>query len=279
MKKRIGIIIISLLTLSSVWAADVDQMAELLMKAHTEKQSVPYVSQHDPNIDLAGAYQIQNKYVMRLAQNDRVAGFKAGFTSKKAQEAWGVSEPVAGVLFASGTVQSSPSPVIDLSNFKRLLIETEFGFEMETAITHPVAQAAELKGKVRVVRPMIELPDAGFEDMKKATGLDLVAANVVASHFIVGPSKDPGALDLNQLTVTLTKDDKQINRWEGVKADDEQWENLRWLVNKTIENGYTIEPGNIFITGARGKLLPGLPGKYVADFGELGTISFEVRAP
>ena len=279
MKRIASVLIIGLLTVATVWAAELNRMADLLMEAYTEKQPIPYLSQHDPNLDTARAYKIQRIYVQLRVENDRIAGFKAGFTSRKAQEKYGVSEPVAGVLLASGKVESSPPPVIALSNFRRLLIETEFGFEMGTAITGPVSDAAALKEKVRVVRPMIELPDAGFPDIKRMTGVDLVAANVAASHFIIGPPKDPGAVDLNQLTVTVTRDGEEINRWEGPKADDEQWENLRWLVNKTLENRWKIEPGYIFITGARGKLLPGMPGRYVARFGELGTISFEVKAP
>jgi 2-keto-4-pentenoate hydratase len=44
-----------------------------------------------------------------------------------------------------------------------------------------------------------------------------------------------------------------------------------------IEQGWPIEPGNILLTGALGKMLPGKPGKYVADYGSFGKIIFEVK--
>ena len=48
-------------------------------------------------------------------------------------------------------------------------------------------------------------------------------------------------------------------------------------LNSAVEQGYKVEPGHILITGALGKLVPGKPGKYVADYGDFGKISFEVK--
>jgi hypothetical protein len=60
------------------------------------------------------------------------------------------------------------------------------------------------------------------------------------------------------------------------------WPAIRLLKNwykscKKLEEGYEIQPGQIPITGALPKPLPGKPGDYVADFKGLGTISFEIR--
>ena len=44
-----------------------------------------------------------------------------------------------------------------------------------------------------------------------------------------------------------------------------------------IKQGWRLEPGYIVITGALGKMLPGKPGKYVADYGSFGKIAFEIK--
>ena len=44
-----------------------------------------------------------------------------------------------------------------------------------------------------------------------------------------------------------------------------------------IEQGWTIEPGHILLTGALGKMVPGKTGKYIADYGPLGKIAFEIK--
>jgi 2-keto-4-pentenoate hydratase len=49
------------------------------------------------------------------------------------------------------------------------------------------------------------------------------------------------------------------------------------LINTVVQQGWKIEPGQILITGALPKAIPGKPGKYVADFEKLGKISFEIK--
>ena len=55
------------------------------------------------------------------------------------------------------------------------------------------------------------------------------------------------------------------------------WKAALWLVNATVRRGWTIEPGHLFSTGIIGERVEGKPGRYVADFGVLGRIAFELR--
>jgi len=49
------------------------------------------------------------------------------------------------------------------------------------------------------------------------------------------------------------------------------------LINTIVQQGWKIEHGQIIITGALPKAIPGKPGKYVADFEKLGKTSFEIK--
>ena len=63
----------------------------------------------------------------------------------------------------------------------------------------------------------------------------------------------------------------------GVKLFGNQLKAAMWMINSILEKGWKIEPGQVLITGALPKAIPGKPGKYVADFEKLGKISFEIK--
>ena len=121
--------------------------------------------------------------------------------------------------------------------------------------------------------------DATVPDLKAigVTITDMIAANVGSTIFIPGQPMDPENINLNSLTLVSKRDGEVINRWEGLKGGYDQWEDALWLANNLIKHGWILEPGQILISGARGSAVPGKPGKYHADFGELGSISFEVN--
>jgi 2-keto-4-pentenoate hydratase len=56
-----------------------------------------------------------------------------------------------------------------------------------------------------------------------------------------------------------------------------QWANLRLLLNQATSHGYVVRAGSIIICGALGGAKPGEPGRYQADYGDLGSIEFELQ--
>jgi 2-keto-4-pentenoate hydratase len=55
-----------------------------------------------------------------------------------------------------------------------------------------------------------------------------------------------------------------------------QREALTWLINSTLAQGYALRPGHVLMTGSIGSMHPGKAGKYRADFGALGDITFAI---
>ena len=249
------------------------ELADILMKAHKTDQKIPVLTTQKPNLDVKTAYRVQKAYVdQRLAQ-DQIAGFKAGFCTEAAQKKFGLNAPAAGVLFASG--KKMGFPLIEKSAFKNLLVETEMGFLMGKSITQPLKDISELNEYIRGVMPVIELPDAGFAE--KASGVDIIAANVASAKFIAGKEREFKGLDLNNIFVNLYFEGQEVNKGKGADAMGDQWKAALWLINTIVQQGWNIEPGQILITGALPKAIPGKPGKYVADFEKLGKISFEIK--
>jgi 2-keto-4-pentenoate hydratase len=94
---------------------------------------------------------------------------------------------------------------------------------------------------------------------------------------ITGLGRAPGLTDPNAVAVTLYKDGEVLNQGTGRDVSGDQWHALLWLVNRTIDSGWTIEPGQLLITGAMGKPVPMSAGLYVADFGRFGRLEWNVE--
>lgn len=249
-------------------------LSDILIRAYQTKQEIPVLSAKYPDLDTETAYSVQKAYVEQRLKEDKIAGYKVGATSEALQKRFGLDAPVAGVLLASG--MKTGSPVIEISEFKRLVIETELGFLVGKPITALLENVSALQECIRGVLPAIELPDLGFEDMENLKGFDIIAANVSAVQFIAGRERSFTGLELKEVSVSLTLDGEVISEGKGSDAMGDPWNSLMWTVNKTLAQGWKIEPGQIIITGALGQVIPGKEGKYVADYGELGEISFEI---
>jgi 2-keto-4-pentenoate hydratase len=258
-----------------VSASDTKEGAEIILEAERENESIPPLTQQYPLLSIEEAYDIQAEYVRLKLRGDEIAGYKAGLTSKAAQEKFGVSTSVSGVLFSSGT-HWSPA-VIEGSKFRGLMIETEIGFVVGKPIKEKVPDAARLGEHIVAVLPVIELPETGFADMKKIKAQDIIAANVGSAAFIAGSQKPLAGAGLDGITVKLISGGETLNQGKGSDALGGQREALLWLVNSAVEHGWKIEKGDILITGALGKVVPAKPGRYEAQYGEFGNISFEIK--
>lgn len=95
--------------------------------------------------------------------------------------------------------------------------------------------------------------------------------------FIVGSKREVDRLDVNSLRVVLKRDAEIVNRDQGKDALGGQWQAALWLVNTMVKQGWKIEAGHILLTGALGRMVPGKPGKYIADYGNFGSISFTIN--
>lgn len=263
--------------LGGAWAFDcqIDSLAQVLLQAEAAGKPIPVLTLSCPQMDETMAYGVQNAYVKQKLRTTRIAGFKGGLTSRASQKRFGLTAPLAGVLLGSGRL-ISPA-VVDSSRFHHLMIETEIGYVIGRRLIRPLKEVAELKACVSEMVPVIELPDLGFDQMKELTGVDIIAANVSARQFIVGDGKSIPSMDPNTVVVTLSLDGDEVNNGKGADALDDQWEAAFWLVNKILAQGWTLELGQVIITGALGRMIPGKPGKYLADYGPLGSILFEIR--
>lgn len=272
---RLSVLFILALLFLFITAGGTKKEAEIIFEAEREKGPIPLTTIGNPELTLEGAYEIQTEYVRLKLGNDRTAGYKAGLTSRGAQEKFGVSTPVTGVLFSSGMYMNSPS--VDGSKLRSPVIETEIGFVVGKPIEEKIADAGRLMDHISAIMPVVEIPETGFGDMKKLKAEDIVAANVGSAAFIAGAQKPLANDDLDGLTVELVSGGETLNQGRGQDAMGGQLQALLWLVNSVLDNGWKIDKGNILITGALGKVVPANPGRYEARYTGLGNISFYIK--
>lgn len=249
------------------------ECAEKIYAAQQSKKASPQASGCLADLDLKKAYQVQTALVNKLITEKTIYGFKAGLTTKAAQQNFNVDQAVAGVLFREG--KRSPGDTLFFADYNRLMVETELGFFLNREISSPIESLEELKTYVQSVLPVLEFPNAAFGDNPGA--LDIISANVGSAYYILGPKSTPDGLDLNELEVTLQQGDNLMNQGKGADALGDQWETLRWLINTMVGQGYVIHPDHLLITGALGKAFPGVAGAYAADYSPLGNIVFHIR--
>lgn len=258
----------------SSWCQE-SNLADILLNAEKANQLIPVLSRIFPDLDVDMAYRIQKAYVEKKLAHDLLSGYKAGLTSENAQQKFGVTMPVAGILYESGKLNNKA--IVNRDKFHNLMVETEIGLVLGKPLKEPVTDLPTLRKAIKAVMPVIELPDLGFADMADVSGADIIAANVSSRQFIIGPFQSVENTDLNAIAVKLSLNNRQIGQGKGVDALRNQWQAALWLVNRMIEQGWALEPGHILLTGALGAMIPGQPGKYVADYGRFGKIEFEIK--
>ncbi|HVY55084.1 MAG TPA: hypothetical protein VHC46_04945 [Thermodesulfobacteriota bacterium] len=252
-----------------------DREAEIIFEAERGNEPIPLLTEKYPDLTLDRAYKIQTDYVELKLVGDKVAGDRAGLTSKAVREKFGVSTSVSGVLFSSGK-RASPASIDD-SKYRRPVIETEIGYVVSKPISVKIPDKARLMEHIGAVMPVVEIPETGFADIQKLKAEDIVAANVGSAVFITGDEKPAATAGLDKIAVVLASGEETLSRGEGSDVTGGQLQALLGLVNSVIENGYVIERGSLLITGALGKVVPAAPGRYEARYAGLGDITFEIK--
>lgn len=277
--KILGAVLACLLFAAGAAAMEVEQAAEKVHAAAAGKQPFPVISAEYPEMTEADSYAVQKAYSLKRLKGARPAGFKAGLTTEATMKRFGASTPFAAPLFPEGAMDgSAESVVVERASFGVLMLEAEIAFILGEAIEAPLKDAAELREKVTAVAAAVELPDLSFTDMKLLKAVDINASAISSKAWILGkqvPLED--APDLNELVPVVTLDGAEVNRGKGSDALGDQWKAVHWLVNKMLEEGWTMRKGDVLLTGALGKMIPGKPGEYFYSIEPLGTVRFVVK--
>lgn len=242
------------------------------MRSMKRGESLPLAHRIDETLTIERAYTMQKNIVRKRLEDRMPVGFKAGLTSEPARKRFHAAAPVAGVLI---TPASQTPPTLSLAKLRGLHIETEVAMRIGKPIRTRVESVEELRAHIDGIAPAIELPNLDYETPEQLTAVDIVATNVAAAYFIVGDFIAPTARDPNKALARLTCNGSELNVGRARDAMGDQWKAALWLVNTMIEQGWTLERGQLLLTGSLGRMLRAEPGDCIADFGDWGRL--EIR--
>ena len=283
MKNRRALVLASLMACLSAGCccpASREAMVADLVGARITRRPIAPLTHTYGAMSIDEAYRVQDGVTRMIVESaDEVVGYKVAFAGQAARDAWGVRECVYGPLFQSMAVADGGA--VDLAAFITFDAEVEVAFVVGRRIDKPVKDVAQLRGLVCSVCAALDLPTQRYDArIARPRAADVVADGAGACRFVLGPPVDPATVDVDKLTLTITRDGKEVHRGESARVMGGPWRSLLWLANALIARGQALQPGDVVLSGA--VAAPYSParrraaGTYVGDGGPLGRVTCKV---
>jgi 2-keto-4-pentenoate hydratase len=229
-------------------------------------------SEQGRRLDLVEAYRLQDGLREKLiAGGERLAGWKAAFTTRAAQEANGLDEPGCAFLLASGVLASRAE--VPFARFSALAVEAEIAFVMRQDLAGPGVTAARAATAVEGALPALELVD--FRYSGKPTGTDVIAEGVYAVAIVLGGALTPiTGLDLALEGLVYEHSGTIAATATAAEVMGNPLNSLAWVANHLGARGLGLRAGDVVMTGSVSKLLRPRAGDTVrASYTRLGSTS------
>ncbi len=228
--------------------------------------------------DLADAYHVQDCVVAALGC--QTSGYKVAATSRIAQEHLGIDGPFTGRLLAERVYRSPAS--LPAAEHRFFVVEPEYAFTLgkDLPLREEAYSEAEVSSAVASLHPAFEIVSSAYDAAwREAGAAALIADNAVHTAMIMGPAtSDWRALDFRRRKVRLDVDGVLHSEGEGIRALGGPLETLLWLTRHLAERNLGLKAGDVVTTGVVTDIAYLEAGQRAfADFGELGTVSFEVK--
>jgi 2-keto-4-pentenoate hydratase len=101
---------------------------------------------------------------------------------------------------------------------------------------------------------------------------------VAFARLLVGkPLAATDSTTVNGVLVELSLDAVVVDRGRAVSVMGSQQTALFWLINKTLAQGWKLEPGMLLVTGGFSDPVLARPGRYVAKYWDASDLHFTVE--
>ncbi|MBY6141424.1 hydratase [Leisingera daeponensis] len=190
-----------------------------------------------------------------------VIGYKAGLTSKPAQERFGATEPVQGLLFQNmmlenGATLDAPWGAIPMVEADLVLVVADDGINSATTPEEALAH-------ISAIRPFIELADLTLAGDQLFSAESITAMGVGTRLGVLGapvPVEDPAEMSrmLEEMSVTLRDAAGGVLvQAPGRAVLGNPVNAALWLRSKGVE----FKAGDLISAGSFGPLFPPRAGK------------------
>jgi 2-keto-4-pentenoate hydratase len=225
------------------------------------------------SLSLADAYRVQDQVTaLRLADGERRAGWKLGYTSAVMRAQMGVAAPNFGPL-TDAMLLGSPA-VVPVGALQPR-VEPEIGLRLARRMTAPCS-VEDVLDACDAALACLEIVDSVWSGYR-FTLEDNTADGSSAAWVVVGPPLPME--DLASLPVALSVDGEVVERGLGAAASGHPAAGVVWLAGELAARGRALEPGDLVITGGLTSARPLEEGHRIgAVFGD-GRWPVEVRRP
>ncbi|HBI04492.1 MAG TPA: 4-oxalocrotonate decarboxylase [Paenibacillaceae bacterium] len=242
-------------------------------QAEKERKEIIRLTEDYPELTVEEGYFIQEQLIARrVAEGNRVVGYKLGLTSKAKQEMIGVYEPSYGVLLDYMQLEEGdPVPYSELIHPRA---EPEIAFFLQEDLQGPKVSGVDVLAATKFIFPAIEIIDSRFQNFK-LTLPDGIADNSSSARFILGgrPFKISD-VDLSLMGMVMTKNGEVETTGAGAAVLGHPASAVAWLANKLHERGEKLNKGQIILSGGITAAIEIKPGDIIqARFDKLGSVT------
>jgi len=199
-------------------------------------------------LTLEEAYQVQFDLAeLRVADGEKLTGWKVGLTSKAMQEQQGVHEPCLGYLLQSGQV-ISPAKF----QFDELIspgFENEICIRLKSPLSGVGVSFDEALAAIEEIAPALEIIE---RRCNFSSGLALaIAGNAQQRSFITGPFMTIASVaDLSKIEASVEVNEVVQETATGDKVLGNPVNSLIWLAAKLSEFGRSLDAGTLVMSGS-----------------------------
>jgi 2-keto-4-pentenoate hydratase len=251
----------------------ITKAAEILWQARLGCRRIEALPEDCRPRSLAEGYAMQD--AMAALSGQKVVGWKVAATSAAGQRHIGVSEPLAGRLFADFLL--TDGALLPVAPLHMRVAEAEFAFRLGRDLPprgkpYDMGEVSDAAAELHLA---IEIPDARFERFDNVGAAQIAADDAFAAWFILGPRvADWRGLDLSLRPVRAFKNGELAREGSGANVLGDPRAGLAWLANERVKRGEGLKAGEIVTTGTCVTPLEIAAGdKVIADFGALGRVA------
>lgn len=214
-------------------------------------------------LTLDDAYSLLPK-VARMTCDKRVSGIKAGLTKPDMARLLGLESALLGLLYDWGQCE----------------LDTILPYRNHSQIECEIAIRLDGQGKPIAIGPAIEIVHLEFSRPEDFNAANLVVCGLGADRYICGaeiPWHQTDFETLRPAIINLFRDGELVLEASPFDSLGGPENAVDWCVQEAFRRNIEITEDAILLTGTCGNALPMTPGEYLADYGPLGRISFEIE--
>lgn len=207
------------------------------------------------DLSMADAECGRRRLVDRIeAVDNRIVGYKAGLTSRAAQERFGVASPVRGVLLEKMLLKDGADVPADFG--ARPAYEADLLVMVKDGSIHHAKTHLDVLRSISLVIPFIELPDLLVAEGEKLSAPLIVSLNVGARLGVMGKGipaqatpEFAAALAAMRVVVADQKG-AEIARGSGAAILDHPLNAVLWLAQELARSGIKLKAGDLLSLGS-----------------------------